>query len=82
MFCVQNLCCNDSEHHSLNWKNVSVRNVEIVEKKQFSLQFSFSLLLVNIVYRGSFIFRLNAFLEAISIYKEFAYLLCDHGEEE
>ena len=49
LFCVQNLCCNDSTYHSLNWKDVSVTNVDIFEKKQFSLQFFYSLLQVNIV---------------------------------
>ena len=44
LFCVQNLCCNDSEYHPLNCKDVSVKNVDIVEKKQFSLHFFFSLL--------------------------------------
>ena len=44
LFCVQNLCCNDSEYHSLNWKDVSVKNVDIFEKKQFSVHFFFSLL--------------------------------------
>ena len=38
-FSVQNLCCNDSKYHSLNWKDVSVTNVDVIEKKQFSLQF-------------------------------------------
>ena len=44
LFCVQNLCCNDSEYHSLNWKDVSVKNVDNFEKKQSSLHFYFSLL--------------------------------------
>ena len=78
--CVQNLCCNDSEYHSLNWKDVSVTNVEIVEKKAVSLQFFFSLLQVNIVY--SFFYYQKCLLVSISIYKGFAYLLCDSGEEE
>ena len=47
--------------HSLNWKDVSVTNVDIFAKKQFSLQFVFSLPQVYIVYRVCFIFRLNAF---------------------
>ena len=45
LFCIQNLCWNDSEYHSLNWKDVSVKNVDIFEKKHFSLHFFFSLLL-------------------------------------
>ena len=53
-----------------------------LKKKQFSLQFFFSLLQVNIVYSVSLIFRLNAFLVSICTYKGFAYLLCDRGEEE
>ena len=56
------LCCDDSKYHSLNWKEVSDTNVDIFEKKHFSLQFFFSLHQVYIVYRVSFIFRLNAFL--------------------
>ena len=40
LFCVQNICCNDSKYHSFNWKDVSVTNVDFFEKKQFSLQFS------------------------------------------
>ena len=32
------------KYHSLNWKDVSVTNVDIFEKKQFSPQFFFSLL--------------------------------------
>ena len=48
------------KYHSLNWKDVSVTNVDIFAKKQFSLQFVFSLPLVYIVYRVCFIFRLNA----------------------
>ena len=55
-FCLQNLCCNDSEYHSLNWKDVSVTNVDIFGKKQFSLQFFFSLLPVYIAYRVSYPF--------------------------
>ena len=39
LFCVQNLCSNDSEYHSLNWKDVSITDVDIFEKKQFSLHF-------------------------------------------
>ena len=40
LFCVQNLCCNDSKYHSLNWKEISVtNNVDIFEKKPFSLPF-------------------------------------------
>ena len=53
-----------------------------LKKKQFSLQFFFSLLQVNIVYSVSLIFRLNAFLVSICTYKGFAYFLCDRGEEE
>ena len=56
------LCCNESKYHSLNRKEVSDTNVDIFEKKHFSLQFFFSLHQVYIVYRVSFIFRLNAFL--------------------
>ena len=50
-------------------------NVDIFEKEQFSLQFLFSLLQVYIVYRVSFIFRLNVFLVSVCT-KGFAYLLC------
>ena len=49
LFCVQNLCCNDSEYHSLKWKDVSVMNVDTFEKKQFSLQFFFSLIQVTYI---------------------------------
>ena len=45
-FVYETLCCNDSKYHSLNWKDVSVTNVDIFEKKQFSLQFFFNLLQV------------------------------------
>ena len=34
------------KYHSLNWKDVSVTNADIFEKKYFSLQFFFSLLRV------------------------------------
>ena len=44
---------------------ISVTNVDICEKKQFSLHFFFSLLQVNIVHRVSFIFRVNAFLVSV-----------------
>ena len=50
-------------------------NVDIFKKEQFSLQFLFSLLQVYIVYRVSFIFRLNVFLVSVCT-KGFAYLLC------
>ena len=43
LFCVQNLYCNDCEYHSLNWKDVSVKNIDIFENKPFSLHFFFSL---------------------------------------
>ena len=43
LFCVQNLCYNDCEYRFLNWKNVSVKNIDIFEKKPFSLHFFFSL---------------------------------------
>ena len=43
LFYVQNLCCNYCEYHSLNWKDVSVKNIDVFEKKQFSLHFFFSL---------------------------------------
>ena len=49
------------KYHSLNWKDVSVTNVDTFAKKQFSLQFVFSLPQVYIVYRVCFIFLLNAF---------------------
>ena len=75
LFCVQNLCCNDSKYHSLNWKDVSVTNVDIFEKKQFSLQFLYSLLQVYIVHRVSFIFHLNVFLVSVCA-RGFGYLLC------
>ena len=75
LFCVQNLCCNDSKYHSLNWKDVSVTNVDIFEKKQFSLQFLYSLLQVYIVHRVSFIFHLNVFLVSVCT-RGFGYLLC------
>ena len=48
LFCVQNLCCNDSKYHSLNWKEISVtNNVDIFEKKPFSLRFFYSPLQVT-----------------------------------
>ena len=75
LFCVQNFCCNDSKYHSLNWKDVSVTNAGIFEKKQFSLQFFYSLLQVYIVHRVSFIFHLNVFLVSVCT-RGFAYLLC------
>ena len=59
----------------LNWKDVSVTNVDIFEKKQFSLQFLYSLLLVHIVPRVSFIFHLNVFLVSVCT-RGFGYLLC------
>ena len=68
-------CCNDSTYHSLNWKDVSVTNVDIFEKKQFSLQFFYSLLQVYIVHRVSFIFHLDVLLVAVCT-RGFAYLLC------
>ena len=49
------------KYHSLNWKDVSVTNVDIFEKKQFSLQFFFSLAQVYVAYRVLIFFRLNAF---------------------
>ena len=75
LFSVQNLCCNDSDYHSLNWQDVSATNVHIFEKKQFSLHFSLACFRVNVVYRVSFIFRLNAFLVSVCT-KGFSYLLC------
>ena len=75
LFCVQTLCCNDSKYHSLNWKDVSVTNVDIFEKKQFSLQFLYSLLQVYIVHRVSFIFHLNVFLVSVFTWG-FGYFLC------
>ena len=75
LFCVQNLCCNNSENHSLNWQDVSVTNVDIFEKEQFSLQFFSSLLQVYTVYRVFFIFHLNAFLVPVCT-RGFAYLFC------
>ena len=74
-FCVQNLCCNDSKNHSLNCQDVSVTNVDIFEKEQFSLQFFSSLLQVYIVCRVFFIFHLNAFLVPVCT-RRFAYLFC------
>ena len=59
----------------LNWKDVSVTNVDIFEKKQFSLQFLYSLLQVYIVHRVSFIFHLNVFLVSVCT-RGFGYLLC------
>ena len=59
----------------LNWKDVSVTNVDIFEKKQFSLQFLYSLLQVYIVHRVSFIFHLNVFLVSVFT-RGFGYLLC------
>ena len=60
VLCTKNVCCNDSKYYSLNWKDVSVTNVDIFEKEQFSLQFFYSQLQVYIVYRVSFIFHLRA----------------------
>ena len=65
----------DSKYHSLNWKDVSVTNVDIFEKKQFSLQFLYSLFQVYIVDRVSFIFHLNVFLVSVFT-RGFGYLLC------
>ena len=56
LFCVQNLCCNNSKNHTLNWQDVSVANVDTFEKEQFSLQFFSSLLQVYTVYRVFFLF--------------------------
>ena len=75
LFCGQNLCCNDSQYHSLNWKDLSVTNVDICEKEQLSFQFFSSLLQVYIVYRVSFIFHLNAFLVLVCT-RGFAHLFC------
>ena len=75
LFSVQNLYCNNSKNHPLNWKDVSVTNVDIFKKEQFSLQFFSSLLQVYIVYRASFIFHLNAFLVHVCT-RGFAYLFC------
>ena len=74
LFCVQTLCCSDSKYHSLNWKDISVTNVDIFEKKQLSLQFLYSLVQVFIVHRVSFIFHRNAFLVFVCT-RGFAYLL-------
>ena len=68
-------CRNDSKYHSLNWKDVSVTNVDIFEKKQFSLQFLYSLLQVYIVHRVSIIFHVNVFLVSVCT-RGFGYLLC------
>ena len=73
LFCVQNLCCNDSKYHSLNRNDFSVTNFDIFEKEQFSLHFFYSLLQVYTVCRVSFIFYLNAFSVPV---KGFAYLFC------
>ena len=51
------------------------------ENKQFSLQFFFSLLQVYIVYRVSFVFRLNAFLESVCT-KDSLTCFADRGEGE
>ena len=68
MFCVQNLCCNDSKYHSFNWKDVSVTKVDFFEKKQLSPVFYF-LLQVYMLYRVS--------LTVVSFCtKGFAYLVC------
>ena len=80
LFCAQNLCCNDSETWSFLkldkcWKDVSVTNVDIFAKKQFSLQFVFSLPQVYIVYRVFFYFSPKCLLVSVCI-KGFAYLLC------
>ena len=75
LFCVRTLCCSGSRYHSLNWKDISVTNVDIFEKKQLSLQFLYSLVQVFIVYRVSFIFHRNAFLVSVCT-RGFTYLLC------
>ena len=68
LFCVQNLCCNDSKYHSFNWKDVSVRNVDFFEKKHFRLQFS------TACYRFTWC---TEFLLWVSVCtKGLAYLLC------
>ena len=75
LVCFVLFCCNDSQYHSLNWQDVSVTNVDISVKKQFSFQFFSSLLQVYIVYRVSFIFHLNPFLKPVCT-RRFAHLLC------
>ena len=60
---------------------MSVTNVAIFEKKQFSLQFFYSLLQVYIVHRVSFIFHLNVFLVSVFT-RGFGYCFADRGEEE
>ena len=59
LFCDQSLCYNDSE------RTFQSRIFWCLEKKQFIRQFFFSLLQVYIMYRVSFIFRQNAFLEFV-----------------
>ena len=54
--------------------DLSVTNVDIFEKKQFSLQFSLACFRLT-QYKVSVIFRLNAFLVS-GCTKGFAYLLC------
>ena len=69
LFCVQNLCCNDSKYHSFNWQDVSVTNVDFFGREAVQSPVFYSLLQVNIVYRVSFIL--------VSVFtKGFAYLLC------
>ena len=46
---VNNICNLQKVWDSLNWKDASVTNVDIFAKKQFSLQFFYSLLQVYIV---------------------------------
>ena len=68
-------------NHSLNSKDISVANVDIFEKKQFSLQFLYSLLQFYIVNRTSFIFHLNVFLVSVCT-RGFGYCFADRGEGE
>ena len=80
LFCVQNLCCNDSKYHSLTertFQSQMLTNVDIFEKKQFSLQFLYSLL--HIVHRVTFIFHLNVLL--VSMWLEDSVIcFADRGE--
>ena len=64
-----NLCCNDSEYYSLNWKDFSVTNLRI---SYWASNFSLAFFRSYIVYRVSFIFPLNAFLVSLCT-KGFAY---------
>ena len=70
LFSVQNLCCNDFEYHSLNWKDVSVKNIDISSVSIFSLAY-----LSYHSAQSFFYFSPKCLLVSVCT-KGFAYLLC------